>query len=54
VRSVLVPALVLQIGPKVWWPSALSKQQEPPGGPQADGRPPQAQVPVGEQAKAGT
>ena len=25
VRSVLVPALVLQLGDKVWWPSALSK-----------------------------
>ena len=28
VRSVLVPALVLQIGPKVWWPSALAKHDE--------------------------
>ena len=26
VRSVLVPALVLKIGPKVWWPSALAKE----------------------------
>ncbi len=25
VRSVLVPALVLQTGPKVWWPSSLAK-----------------------------
>ena len=25
VRSVLVPALVLDIGPRVWWPSALSR-----------------------------
>jgi RND superfamily putative drug exporter len=25
VRSVLVPALVLRIGPRVWWPSALAK-----------------------------
>ena len=25
VRSVLVPALVLQLGDKVWWPSALAK-----------------------------
>jgi len=25
VRSILVPALVHQIGPKVWWPSKLSK-----------------------------
>jgi RND superfamily putative drug exporter len=26
VRSVLVPALVLKIGPNVWWPSALAKR----------------------------
>ncbi len=25
VRSVLVPALVLEIGPKIWWPSALAE-----------------------------
>lgn len=25
VRSILVPALVLHIGPKVWWPSSLAK-----------------------------
>jgi putative drug exporter of the RND superfamily len=25
VRSVLVPALVLQVGPRVWWPSQLAK-----------------------------
>ncbi len=35
VRSVLVPALVLMIGPKVWWPSALARAEglggEPPG-----------------------
>ena len=32
VRSVLVPALILQMGDKVWWPSALSKGSpaEPP------------------------
>jgi RND superfamily putative drug exporter len=29
VRSILVPALVFDIGPKVWWPSGLSRQQEP-------------------------
>jgi RND superfamily putative drug exporter len=28
VRSVLVPALFLDIGPKVWWPSALAKREE--------------------------
>jgi RND superfamily putative drug exporter len=27
VRSILVPALVLDIGPKVWWPSRLSRSQ---------------------------
>ena len=25
VRSVLVPALVLEVGPKIWWPSQLAK-----------------------------
>ena len=28
VRSVLVPALVLDIGPRVWWPSALAEEGE--------------------------
>jgi putative drug exporter of the RND superfamily len=28
VRSVLVPALFLEIGPKVWWPSALARREE--------------------------
>jgi RND superfamily putative drug exporter len=28
VRSILVPALVHEIGPKVWWPSALSRQEK--------------------------
>jgi RND superfamily putative drug exporter len=28
VRSVLVPALVLQIGPRVWWPSSLARAEE--------------------------
>lgn len=34
VRSVLVPALVWDIGPKVWWPSALAKDRAsaPSGG----------------------
>ena len=30
VRSILVPALVFDIGPKVWWPSALAKREEAP------------------------
>ena len=38
VRSVLVPALVLQIGPKVWWPSALAHHDGGDRGPGADGR----------------
>jgi RND superfamily putative drug exporter len=29
VRSVLVPALVLLIGPKVWWPSSLAREEDP-------------------------
>ena len=28
VRSILVPALVHSIGPKIWWPSALSKESQ--------------------------
>ncbi|CAN5221906.1 MMPL family transporter [soil metagenome] len=28
VRSLLVPALTLEIGPKVWWPSALARRDE--------------------------
>lgn len=28
VRSLLVPALVEEIGPKVWWPSKLAKEPE--------------------------
>jgi RND superfamily putative drug exporter len=28
VRSVLVPALVLAVGPRVWWPSSLAHEQE--------------------------
>jgi putative drug exporter of the RND superfamily len=29
VRSVLVPALVEMIGPKIWWPSGLAREEEP-------------------------
>ncbi|MFE4633578.1 MMPL family transporter [Streptomyces sp. NPDC056773] len=29
VRSLLVPALVLDIGPRSWWPSALARRQDP-------------------------
>jgi putative drug exporter of the RND superfamily len=41
VRSVLVPALVLDIGPRIWWPSRLAHEDgaygvdEPPGEPGA-------------------
>jgi RND superfamily putative drug exporter len=28
VRSVLVPALVELIGPKIWWPSALAREEK--------------------------
>ena len=31
VRSILVPALVLDIGPRVWWPSRLAHEGEPGG-----------------------
>ncbi len=30
VRSVLVPALVLELGPKVWWPSRLAREDGSP------------------------
>ncbi|MDX6719041.1 MAG: putative drug exporter of the superfamily [Solirubrobacteraceae bacterium] len=30
VRSVLVPALVLDVGPRVWWPSRLAKVEDRP------------------------
>ena len=40
VRSVLVTALTLDIGPRMWWPSALSRRPEEPAEPQA----PQSQV----------
>ncbi|MFE3991802.1 MMPL family transporter [Streptomyces goshikiensis] len=29
VRSLLVPALVIDIGPRSWWPSALAREQRP-------------------------
>jgi RND superfamily putative drug exporter len=33
VRSLLVPALVIDIGPKAWWPSALARRSAGPGSP---------------------
>lgn len=29
VRSVLVPALVHDVGPRIWWPSRLAREEEP-------------------------
>jgi RND superfamily putative drug exporter len=34
VRTVVVPAVFATIGPKVWWPSPLSRETEVPGAPQ--------------------
>jgi putative drug exporter of the RND superfamily len=39
VRSVLVPALTFDIGPKVWWPSALARKPDPPSDPDDDPSP---------------
>ncbi len=36
VRSLLVPALTLEIGPKIWWPGALRHVPDPPGDPDLD------------------
>jgi RND superfamily putative drug exporter len=30
VRSILVPALTFEIGPKIWWPSKLAQERRPP------------------------
>ena len=48
VRSVLVPALVLKLGPKVWWPSALAKDDG--GARPEDDRPAPAGVGAGPEA----
>jgi RND superfamily putative drug exporter len=45
VRSVLVPALVLKVGPKVWWPSRLARD---------DGAEARAEAAEREAALAGT
>src|SRR3954462_12778778 len=31
VRSVLVPALAFDLGPRIWWPSRLSREDGPGG-----------------------
>jgi RND superfamily putative drug exporter len=36
VRSILVPALVFDIGPRVWWPSRLAREDRAPGPPPPD------------------
>jgi putative drug exporter of the RND superfamily len=38
VRSVLVPALVLELGPRTWWPSTLSRRPERPAPERSRGR----------------
>ncbi|HYP48148.1 MAG TPA: MMPL family transporter, partial [Thermoleophilaceae bacterium] len=40
VRSLLVPALVLSIGPRVWWPSKLGREGDAGGEPGSGGRVP--------------
>ncbi|MBC3981369.1 MMPL family transporter [Streptomyces sp. AC536] len=42
VRTVLVPALALDIGPKVWWPGALSRAAAPHSPPPPGARPREA------------
>ena len=37
VRSILVPALVLDIGPRIWWPSRLQHEDGGAAAPPADG-----------------
>ena len=39
VRSVLVPAIALNLGDKFWWPSALSRPGRDPGDPPAPAEP---------------
>ena len=55
VRSLLVPALVFDIGPKVWWPSTLSHslhhrrggdRDREPDAPGSDGGDPAADAPA--------
>jgi RND superfamily putative drug exporter len=42
VRSVLVPALVFRIGPKIWWPSRLAQDDGAARAPAGSGRAPTA------------
>ncbi|MEJ7781935.1 MAG: MMPL family transporter [Solirubrobacteraceae bacterium] len=54
VRSILVPALVLDIGPKVWWPSRLAHEDgsQPPS-PDGDAEAASAPQDVRQPARAG-
>ncbi|MFC7846236.1 MMPL family transporter [Streptomyces sp. NPDC057382] len=45
VRSLLVPALVIDVGPRAWWPSALARREPPRAG---------ASEPAPREAHAGT
>jgi RND superfamily putative drug exporter len=50
VRSILVPALTLDIGRRIWWPSRLASKPDPDppaGGPPADARPAPDTAPAG-------
>jgi RND superfamily putative drug exporter len=38
VRSVLVPALVLDVGPRIWWPSRLAREDRAPAAEQVGAR----------------
>ena len=47
VRSVIVPALVFDIGPRIWWPSRLAREDpDAGGGPPAAPDPPRERVPA--------
>jgi putative drug exporter of the RND superfamily len=61
VRSILVPALVFDIGPKIWWPSSLAssihQRRRPGGGPPVDAAgngAPEPGAPAGATAPAGS
>ncbi|MEO3930547.1 MMPL family transporter [Micromonosporaceae bacterium B7E4] len=45
VRSLLIPALALSVGPATWWPGRLSRRAAPPAGPTAVDPVPAAVVP---------
>ena len=47
VRSILVPALVLDIGPRIWWPSKLARSD---GGGDGNGRGPRGAAAAGDGA----